>query len=75
VSHHTPPPAAGSPAVTLRVVRGDATPEEVAALVAVLAARPAATPAATPEPSAWSRPRPRAALPPPGPGAWRSALR
>jgi hypothetical protein len=61
--------------VTLRVVRGDATPEEVAALVAVLAAHPAPRPPAVREPSPWSRPRPRAALPPPGPGAWRAAVR
>ena len=59
----------------LRVVRGDATPEEVAALVAVLTARPAARADATREPSAWGRPRPRQALPAPGPGAWRAALR
>jgi hypothetical protein len=61
--------------VTLRIVRGDATPEEVAALVVALTARPVAAPAsAVREPSAWSRPRPRAPLPPPGPGAWRRGL-
>jgi hypothetical protein len=59
----------------LRIVRGDATAEEVAALVAVLASRPAAA-AATSEPdSAWARPVPRAPLPAPGPGAWRAAAR
>ena len=58
----------------LRVVRGDATPEEVAALVAVLAAR-AAAPAA-PEPrSHWGRPQVRRPLPLPGDGAWRAAAR
>jgi hypothetical protein len=60
---------------TLRIVRGDATPEEVAALVAVLAARPAVVVAQPPVRSEWARPRPRAALPSPGPGAWRAALR
>jgi hypothetical protein len=59
----------------LRIVRGDATPEEVAALVAVLAARPAAAPVASPARSEWARPRPRAALPAPGPGAWGAAVR
>ena len=62
----------------LRVVRGDASPQEIAALIAVLlAARPADADVA-PEParSAWSD---RSALlrrpVHPGPGAWRhSAL-
>jgi hypothetical protein len=64
--------AAGTPpdGPVLRIVKGDATPEEVAALVAVLAARPAATAPAPATRSAWARPRPRAALPAPGPGAW-----
>ncbi|MGH3187611.1 MAG: acyl-CoA carboxylase subunit epsilon [Streptosporangiaceae bacterium] len=62
----------------LRVVRGDATPEEVAALVAVLMARSAeaeAAPAASSR-SAWSdRSRRLRGLLSPGPGAWRrSAL-
>jgi hypothetical protein len=55
---------------TLRIVKGDATPEEVAALVAVLAARPAGVAAERVVRSAWARPRPRTALPAPGPGAW-----
>jgi Acyl-CoA carboxylase epsilon subunit len=42
----------------LRVIRGDATPEEVAAVVAALLARAAASdaplPAARPAPSAWA---------------------
>ena len=59
----------------LRVVRGDATPEEVAALVAVLAARGGGVPEEPPAPSAWSRPQPRRPLPLPGPGAWRAAAR
>ena len=57
----------------LRVVRGDATPEEIAAVLAVLLSRPAveATPARK-APSAWSG-RSRLLRRPqfPGPGAWR----
>jgi hypothetical protein len=59
----------------LRVVRGDATPEELAALVAVLTARSqgGGEPVAA-ERSAWGRPLMRKPLTP-GPGAWRrSAL-
>ena len=60
----------------LRIVRGEPTAEELAALVAVLTARAAAHPKAAPPepPSAWTD---RAALlrKPlhPGPGAWRAA--
>jgi hypothetical protein len=63
----------------LRVVRGDATPEEIAALVAVLLARSADAGAPGPARSvknAWSD-RSRQLRRPlsPGPGAWRrSAL-
>jgi hypothetical protein len=63
----------------LRVVRGDATPEEIAALVAVLMAAASAgegEQAAAPVRSAWSE-RSRQLRAPlfPGPGAWRrSAL-
>ncbi|WP_028635740.1 acyl-CoA carboxylase epsilon subunit [Nocardioides sp. URHA0032] len=58
----------------LRVIRGDATPEEVAAVVAVLAAlrAPAAAPARVrPE---WNAPHRvvRRTLPH-GPGGWRSS--
>jgi Acyl-CoA carboxylase epsilon subunit len=66
---------AGEPA--LRVIRGDATAEEIAALVAVLLSRPGdagAPPAAAR--SAWAD-RSRQLRRPlrPGPGAWRrSAL-
>jgi len=60
---------------TLRIVRGDATPEEVAALVAVLASRGGTTSEEPRTRSQWSRPQPRAALPAPGPGAWRAAAR
>jgi hypothetical protein len=62
----------------LRMVRGDATPEEIAALIAViLAARAAGTEAPRPArsvQSAWSD-RSRLLRRPlsPGPGAWRSS--
>lgn len=63
----------GAPPV-LRVVKGDPTPEELAALVTVLASLggPAAPPARrTPS---WNAPR-RLHRPahPPGPGAWRAS--
>jgi hypothetical protein len=65
----------------LRVVRGDATAEEIAALVAALAAVAAArarTAAAQPAParSNWNNPARRMRAPAqPGPGGWRrSAL-
>ena len=59
----------------LRVVRGDASPEEIAALVAVLAARQAvADEPAEPTPSAWSDRSAQLRYPlSPGPGAWRRA--
>jgi hypothetical protein len=61
----------------LRVVRGDASAEEIAALVAVLLSRPADVEAA-PEPkrSAWSDRAGQLRRPIfPGPGAWhRSGL-
>ena len=60
---------------TLRIVRGDATPEEVAALVAVLASRGGAPVEAPAPPSAWAKPQVRRPLPTPGPGAWRAAAR
>ena len=59
----------------LRVIRGDASPEEIAALVAVLLSRPAdAEPASRRVPSAWAD-RSRLLRRPlrPGPGAWRSS--
>jgi hypothetical protein len=67
----------GRPA--LRVIHGDATPEEIAALVAVLLSRAAAddgAPPSRPAPSAWAD-RSRLLRRPlhPGPDAWRrSAL-
>jgi hypothetical protein len=60
----------------IRVVRGNPTPEELAAALAVVRARASAVPEGTPQlpaPSAWSDPArtvPRV-LPEPGPGAWR----
>ena len=57
----------------LRVVRGDATPEEIAAVLAVLLSRPAVeAPPPRKAPSAWSG-RSRLLRRPlfPGPGAWR----
>jgi len=57
----------------LRVIRGDATPEEIAALVAVLMSRASdGEPPPRTTPSAWSD-RSRLVRRPtqPGPGAWR----
>jgi acyl-CoA carboxylase epsilon subunit len=60
---------------TLRVIRGDAGPEEIAALLAVVSARSAAPAAEEPTVrSAWTdraslMRRPSA----PGPGAWRAS--
>jgi Acyl-CoA carboxylase epsilon subunit len=66
-----------APSPVLRVIRGDATPEEIAAVVAVLLARPAlAEPRPRRAPSAWAD-RSRLVRRPlfPGPDAWRrSAL-
>jgi acyl-CoA carboxylase epsilon subunit len=59
------------------VVRGDATPEEIAALVAVLLSRPGDEEVPpVPGPSAWADRSGRLRRPlHPGPGAWRrSAL-
>jgi Acyl-CoA carboxylase epsilon subunit len=66
-----------APRPLLRVVRGEPSAEEVAALVAVLAARAsAAVPAAAPVVSLWGRPVLRSVPHPdlhPGPGAWRAS--
>ena len=73
------PLSAGDDQPLLRVVRGDATPEEIAALVAVLLARSADAEAPGPARSvsgSWAD-RSRLLRQPlsPGPGAWRrSAL-
>jgi Acyl-CoA carboxylase epsilon subunit len=59
----------------LRVVRGEPSAEELAALVAVLTARAAAVPPARPPRPAWSDPARRLTAPRVGPDAWRrSAL-
>ena len=61
---------------SLRVVRGDATPEEIAALVAVLAARGGDEASSQPRSvkNEWSD-RSRLLRRPlsPGPGAWRAS--
>ena len=57
----------------LTVVRGEPTPEQLAALVAVLAARSgAAEPAAAAATPLWSAPQLRSPMFP-GPGAWRAS--
>ncbi len=58
----------------LTVVRGEPTPEQLAALIAVVGARAAggSEPEAAPAPSLWSRPQLRTPLHP-GPGAWRAS--
>jgi hypothetical protein len=62
------------PRPDLRIVRGNATAEEIAAVVAVLAARSSAPTAPTPAPSLWRRSARRLQQQlHPGPGAWRSS--
>ncbi len=59
----------------LTVVRGEPTPEQLAALIAVVSARAAGSSddAAEPAPpTLWSRPQLRAPLSP-APGAWRAS--
>ncbi|WP_336207685.1 acyl-CoA carboxylase subunit epsilon [Nonomuraea sp. LPB2021202275-12-8] len=56
----------------LRIVRGDATPEEIAALVAVLAARQAEPPSPAPRSRTWRNPaRSMRKTLAPGKSAWR----
>ena len=67
-----------APGPVLRVIRGDATPEEIAAVLAVLLSRAAVSDEGAPRraPSAWAD-RSRLLRRPlhPGPDAWRrSAL-
>ncbi|MCU4747058.1 acyl-CoA carboxylase epsilon subunit [Streptomyces xiamenensis] len=65
----------------IRVVRGNPTPEELAAAVAVVRARVAAAAgtkdAAAPAPGGWAARggAVRRPLPPPGPGAWQAVYR
>ena len=57
----------------LTVVRGEPTPEQLAALIAVLSARAGAGNGGEPPvPSLWARPQLRGPLSP-GPGAWRAS--
>ena len=57
----------------VRVVRGEPTADELAALVAVVTARSSAPPKTTPR-SAWTdRARLVRSRPSPGPGAWRAS--
>ncbi|MFE9390002.1 acyl-CoA carboxylase subunit epsilon [Streptomyces sp. NPDC006784] len=61
---------------SIRVVRGNPTPEELAAALAVVRVRAGAVPAEEPRravPSAWSDPARTVPGPPPAPGpeAWR----
>ncbi|MEP6527580.1 MAG: acyl-CoA carboxylase subunit epsilon [Nocardioidaceae bacterium] len=71
----SPAEPGGTPRPLLRIVKGEPTPEELAALVAVIAARSqvASAPSATPE-SRWAAPhhRMRRVLRR-GPGAWRAS--
>ena len=62
------------PGPVLRVVTPDATPEEVAAVVAVLSALGGGEPAPAPRRPEWSAPhrQVRRTLPH-GPGAWRAS--
>ena len=64
----------GRTAPLLRVVRGEPSPEELAAVVAVVFARRRATGAepAPAAPSLWAAPQLRPALSG-GPGAWRAS--
>jgi hypothetical protein len=70
-------PDAGAVAPVLRVVKGDPSPEELAALVAVIAARAAAVPAPAPDTdraSDWATYWRHAKRPlHPGPGRWRAS--
>lgn len=67
---------ASSAAAHLRIVRGDASDEEIAALTAVLSAAAGAAeePAPTAPRSSWADPAHRLRVPlHPGPGAWRAS--
>lgn len=57
----------------LRIVRGNPTPEELAALVTVLAARPAPAPAPDPVRPLWTDRARRLGVSRPGPCTWRAS--
>jgi hypothetical protein len=71
------PVAAPAPArPVLRIVRGDPSPEEAAALIAVLSAAGGghAPPSVPAPPSRWARPSDLVRAPVhPGPGGWRAS--
>ena len=72
------PAGAQPPALTLQVVAGSPTDEELAAVVVVLAAATAVAPAPPPPPerSRWAAAARLARLPlAPGPGAWVGSAR
>jgi len=77
VSTPEPPEQPQQPGPHLRVVKGDPTPEELAALVAVVAAASAAAGAGTDAPrprSEWSTPARGHRSPlSPSPGGWRAS--
>jgi hypothetical protein len=56
----------------LRVVRGDPTPEELAALIAVVSSRGGGLDEPAPQRSLWGRPSLRQPLAT-GPGAWKAS--
>jgi hypothetical protein len=58
----------------LLLIKGDATDEEVAAVVAVLQAATGSPAPPAPAPNAWAEARRGLrTTPPPGPGAWRAS--
>jgi hypothetical protein len=71
----TEPQDAPRPVPVLSVLRGEPTPDELAALLVVLASRQSAQPAEPRKrPSLWSAPGQTLQAPLfPGPGAWRAS--
>jgi hypothetical protein len=71
----TEPQGGSQPQPVLSVVRGQPTPDELAALLVLLASRrPAGCTDQTRRPSLWSSPRLALRTPLfPGPGAWRAS--
>ena len=68
------PGSTDEPTPFLRVVKGNPTPEELAALVGVLASLGAEEPPATGPTPVWSSPRRlHRVVHPHGPGGWRSS--